>query len=254
MTILEQTKEKIGAIAGETNEQLRQRRNVGGLERALSVIAGTSLALFGLKRRSWGGLGLASLGGALLFRGSTGFCNVYQALGINTADDARARQRAVREGVHVERSVTINRPVGEVYSFWRNFGNLPQFMNHVHSVEVLDSTRSHWVVSAPAGATVEWDAEIVSDRPNELISWRSLEKADVDNAGSVIFKSTPSHGTEVKVTLRYSPPAGKVGTAIAKLFGQEPKQQIAGDLRRLKQLLETGEIPTIEGQPRGQCK
>ncbi len=152
-------------------------------------------------------------------------------------------ERAVPSGKRRAQTVTILRPVDEVYAFWRDFENLPRFMRHLESVHVLDERRSHWVTRAPAGRTVEWDAEIVEDRPNELISWRSLDGSDVDNAGTVRFRRAPGdRGTEVLVELRYDPPAGKLGAMVAKLFREEPGQQVEEDLRRFKQVMETGDI------------
>lgn len=154
-------------------------------------------------------------------------------------ETARRRQR----GVHVREATTVNRPREEVYRFWRDFGNLPRFMDHLESVEVLDDVRSRWKAKAPAGARVEWDAEIVEDRENELISWRSLQHADVSNSGSVRFVPAPGNrGTEVHVELRYQPPGGNLGAIVAKLFGEEPSQQVKGDLRRFKQVMEVGEV------------
>jgi uncharacterized membrane protein len=125
-------------------------------------------------------------------------------------------------------------------------------MKHLESIRVLDDRRSHWVAKGPAGRTAEWDAEIINEIENELIGWRSLEGAQVDNAGSVHFKSSPNgRGTEVRVLLQYNPPGGAVGAVLAKLWGEEPGQQIDGDLRRLKQILEAGAVPTTVGQPRG---
>lgn len=141
------------------------------------------------------------------------------------------------------KSVTINHPPEEVYRFWRDFQNLPRFMSHLESVQVTGENRSHWVAKAPAGTTVEWDAEITEDRPNELIAWRSLEGADVNNSGSVRFERAPGgRGTEVTVELQYDPPGGVIGASIARLFGEEPEQQIKGDLARFKQVMETGEV------------
>lgn len=155
--------------------------------------------------------------------------------------DTSARQGDVLVG----RSVTINRPREELYAFWRNFGNLPRFMRNVHRVSILDPTRSHWVIEAPAGKTVEWDSEITHDEPGRLIAWRSLEGASVRNSGRVEFLDSPdARGTVVRVTLTYDPPAGAVGKLIAKLFQKEPKVQARQDLRRFKQLLETGEVST----------
>jgi uncharacterized membrane protein len=152
----------------------------------------------------------------------------------------------------VRKSITINRPQEEIYAFWRDFENLPRFMNHLISVSVLDERRSHWVAKAPAGRTVEWDAEIVEEKPNELIVWRSLPGADVRNVGAVVFEpATGGRGTVVRVDLRYDPPGGKVGATIAKLFGEAPEKQIPMDLLRIKNLLETGEIARTEGQSAG---
>jgi uncharacterized membrane protein len=147
------------------------------------------------------------------------------------------------EGIKVERSVVVNRPVQEVYQFWRNFENLPRFMDHLESVTVLDENRSHWVAKAPAGTRVEWDATIHNEIENELIAWRSLPKADVNNAGSVHFTPTGDGVTEVRVVLSYQPPVGKLGAAVAKLLGEEPSTQVDDDLRRFKQVMEAA-VPT----------
>jgi uncharacterized membrane protein len=154
-----------------------------------------------------------------------------------------ARRPSTGGRVHVVETVTIKRPRHEVYGFWHNFENLPRFMAHLESVQVLDEKRSHWKAKAPADTTVEWDAETIEDRPNELISWRSLPGSEIPNSGTVQFKDAPGNrGTEVRVELEYQPPGGKIGALFAKLFGEEPKQQVKGDLRRFKQVLEIGEI------------
>jgi uncharacterized membrane protein len=154
--------------------------------------------------------------------------------------------------VHIETSIAIDRAPEELYRFWRDFTNLPRFMRNLESVTELDSTRSHWIAKGPAGARIEWDAEIYNEKDNELIAWRSLENADVTNAGSVRFQEGPEgHGTFVRVTMNYNPPAGKLGTSVAKLLGGEPAQLIKEDLRRLKQIIEAGEIATIDGQTSG---
>jgi uncharacterized membrane protein len=152
----------------------------------------------------------------------------------------------------VEKSVTVNKSPEELYRFWRNFENLPRFMDHLESVRVEGEGRSHWVAKAPAGTTVEWDAEIYNEKENELIAWRSLEGADVDNAGSVRFEGdAEGSSTIVRVSLKYDPPGGVIGATFAKLFGEEPSQQIEEDLRRFKQVMEAGEPPTTEGQSSG---
>jgi uncharacterized membrane protein len=145
--------------------------------------------------------------------------------------------------IRTKRSITVRRPVEEVYAFWRDFEKLPRFMRHLESVTVTDERRSHWVAKAPAEKTVEWDAEIVDDRPNELIAWRSLPGADVYNAGTVQFQPTAGgRETEVRLTLEYHPPLGKLGSKIAMLFREEPGQQVQDDLRHFKQVMETGEV------------
>lgn len=149
-------------------------------------------------------------------------------------------------------AITVNRPPEEVYAFFRDLENLPRFMDHLESVTTTDDRRSHWKAKAPAGTSVEWDAEVVEDEPGSLISWRSLEGARVDNAGSVRFTPAPGgQGTEVVAEVEYSPPGGAVGAVVAKLFGEEPTQQIKDDLRRLKQVLETGEVLVSDGSPDG---
>jgi uncharacterized membrane protein len=156
------------------------------------------------------------------------------------------------ESIKVEKTVTISKPQDELYNFWRNFENLPQFMNHLKLVKVVDEKRSHWVAKAPLGTTVEWDADIIEDQKNEFISWSSVKDADIENSGFVRFKKAPGdRGTEVEVVIVYQPPGGKIGAAIAKLFGEEPKQQIGDDLNRFKMLMEADEIATTEGQPKG---
>jgi uncharacterized membrane protein len=145
--------------------------------------------------------------------------------------------------IHVSQSVAVNRSPEEVYRFWRDFQNLPRFMRHLQSVEVTSDLRSHWRVKAPAGRSVEWDAEIVEDRPNELIAWRSLEGADIENSGQVRFERAPGErGTIVRVGLDYAPPGGPIGAMMAKLFGEEPERQLKDDLRAFKQVMETGSV------------
>ena len=152
----------------------------------------------------------------------------------------------------VRKSVTVNRNAEELYAFWRNFEQLPRFMNHLKVVTQTGNGRSHWVAKGPSGIDVEWDAQIVEDKPNELIAWRSLEGSDVHNAGEVRFEpSRHNRGTVIKVRLQYDPPGGKMGAAVAKMLGQAPEKQIAVDLLRFKQMMETGEIARTEGQPAG---
>jgi uncharacterized membrane protein len=160
---------------------------------------------------------------------------------------AHGELAAQRGDVLVGRSVTINRPREELYAFWRDFNNLPLFMHNVNTVTVKDRTQSHWVIEAPAGKTVEWDSQITRDEPGALIAWQSLDGASVRNSGQVEFLDSPDgRGTVVRVVLTYDPPAGAVGKLIAKLFQKEPKVQARQDLRRFKQLMETGEVSTAQ--------
>jgi uncharacterized membrane protein len=242
----------------ETKEKLMTSSiNVADVERWASAIGGAALTAFGIKQlkgRSPSGAALAAAGSALMYRGATGYCPVYAAAGIATVDDSDGTRAALAgpRGVNVEEVVTINAPADQLFRFWRNFEQLPRFMDHLLSVNEIDRRLSHWVAKAPGRQTVEWDAEIINEIPGELIGWRTLEGSDIVSAGSVHFKQAlGSRGTEVRVRLQYDPPAGKIGATVAWLFGHEPSQVIREDLRRFKQLMETGEIPTIRGQSRG---
>jgi uncharacterized membrane protein len=152
----------------------------------------------------------------------------------------------------IRRSATVNRDRSEVYAFWRKFENLPRFMPDLVSVEERGDGTSHWVAKGPAGKQVEWDATTTADEPNQRIAWQSAPDAEVRNSGEVLFRDAPAgRGTEVTVALQYDPPLGAVGRTVAKLFGEEPDQQVRNTLRALKQVLEAGEIPTTDGQPSG---
>lgn len=213
--------------------------NVGNPERWLSVIAGSALAAYGLKRRSLPGLVLSAVGGALVWRGATGHCPVYSILGVSTADEASDHISVpYGRGIRVEKSIRIDTTPEELYTFWRNFENLPRFMGHLESVRVIDDKRSHWVARGLPHLDAEWDAQIINEIPNELIGWRSVDGSRVDNAGSVHF--TPNgKGTELRVLLRYDPPAGLAGAAIARMFGEDPEVRVEEDLERLKELIES---------------
>lgn len=166
--------------------------------------------------------------------------------------DAKRGRTAEDRGMEVKRAITVNRPASAAYQFWHDFRNLPRFMRHLEAVEMNGGNRSHWKAKAPAGSTVEWDAEVVEDRPDEVIAWRSVEGSAVSNAGSVHFVPAPGgRGTEVHVELRYDPPGGSAGAMVAKLFGEEPGKQIFDDLRNFKQVLETGEVVQSEATAKG---
>ena len=175
-----------------------------------------------------------------------------QQLGSPRASEERPDALSGRPGIYVQKSIAVERTPQECYAFWRDFTNLPRFMSHIESVQVIDTRLSHWVAKAPAGMRVEWDAEILDDQPGQSIRWRSLEGADVEHSGTVRFDRAPGNrGTFVRVQLLYRPPGGRLAAAVARLFGEEPRQQIPQELRRFKAILETGEVPTAEGQPAG---
>jgi len=154
--------------------------------------------------------------------------------------------------IQVKKSITLMKPRAEVYQFWRQLERLPSFMIHLSAVTETSATRSHWVAHGPGGTTIEWDAEIVAERENEELSWRSLADSEVQNAGSVRFADAPAdRGTEVRVALQYDAPGGAAGAAIAKWFGEEPSQQLTDDMRRFKQVMETGEVVRSEGSLQG---
>jgi len=230
----------------------RPRENVAVIERLGSVATGTAAIAYGLSRRSRAGALLTAAGTTLVFRGVTGRCPVYSTLGVTTAgnrSDTRAALAGER-GINVSESIRLEKPVDTVYQFWRRFENFPRFMTNLERVDDLGQGRSHWVAKGPAGTTVEWDAEIINEVENKVIGWRSLPSAQVTMAGSVNFDRTRNgRGTQISVRLQYAPPAGRAGALLAMAFGREPSQTIREDLRRLKQLLETGEIPTAANHP-----
>jgi uncharacterized membrane protein len=217
--------------------------NVADVERWASALGGAAITACGiryLKEKPLAGALIAAAGTAFIYRGATGHCPIYASAGINTANGRTDTRSALsgNRGVNVEAVVSINRPAYELFRYWRNFELLPTFMDHLVSVRQLDQDRSHWVAKAPAGRTVEWDADIINEIPGELIAWRTRDNADVVSAGSVTFKAAPGRGTDVRVRLQYHPPAGRFGSTIAWMFGEEPSQTIQADLQRFKSLME----------------
>lgn len=244
-----------GALAqlGRAANALRRgETNVGNMERVASVAGGVALALYGIRRRDAVGGVLGLVGAMMLHRGATGHCMVYNALDVSTAEEhgfleqqhGKAAVLDAQKAVKVEHTVTIDRPRQELYTLWRNFENLPRIMGHLERVEVLDERRSRWTAKAPAGQTVQWEAEIHNEIPGSLIAWRSVNEATVPNAGSVHFRDAANGGTELQVVLEYQPPAGKLGSAVSKLFHEEPDRQVREDLQRFKQAMESGTAAT----------
>jgi uncharacterized membrane protein len=236
-----------GVAPSEQWENLRRPEttgrgvNVGRAERLVSGLAGAALIAFALRRRRSRG-GLLSLGATLVGRAVTGRCPVNRALGRDSARSERTHGASnAGAGIWVEQSVTIDRPVEDLFRFWRNLENLPRFMDHLEAVTVLGPRRSHWVAKGPVGTKVAWDAEIHDEIEGEMIAWQSLPGSDVDQVGSVHFTRLGDASSQVRVILRYDPPAGRLSAAVAGLFGEEPSRQVADDLRRLKQVMEAGE-------------
>jgi uncharacterized membrane protein len=194
-------------------------------------------------------------GAALVHRGLTGRCQVYRALGINRGDyQHRALGVRAGHGAKTETYLYIHRPVDEVYRYWRNLENLAAVMEHVVSITRIDETHSRWTAQGPLGIKLQWEAEIINERATEMLAWRSIPGSQVDTAGSVAFQPGPGgEGTALRVSLRYDPPGGKLTAALGDFFHVGLSQRLEDDLYRLKQVLEAGEVPTVEGQPRGRC-
>ena len=226
----------------------RSGRNISEAERWASMAGGIGLAAYGISQRKISGWMLAGVGAMLFRRGLSGHCHTYEMLGLNSAGNGEDTRRALSgsAGVLVDESITINKPISELYRFWRNLENLPRFMSHLESVERVTDTLSRWRAKGPAGSDVEWNAEIINEVPDQVIGWKSIEGSDVVSAGSVNFDPAAGGGTRLRVRLQYSLPGGKLGAAVARMMGRDPATQIREDLRRFKQMLETGEVATNE--------
>jgi uncharacterized membrane protein len=236
------------ATTGPRRVPSATKKNVSDSERAVSAAIGGLFVASGIKKRGAGGLALAFIGAELLRRGITGHCMLYDAIGFRDdsagyRSDLRSAAATVnaRKSIKVERTIVIEKPSYDIYDFWRNFSNLPKVLDHLESVTDLGGGRSHWVAKGPAGTRIEWDSEIVNDIPGQLIAWKTVGEPDVAHAGSVHF--TPSgSGTEVRFVMDYEPPAGRLVAVAAKVVGESPDQKVREDLRRLKTLIETGEV------------
>jgi uncharacterized membrane protein len=222
------------ADAGEAREP-NPYVNVSPVERCISALTGGALIVQGARQGGWKGACMALLGAPMVYWGATGHCSLYGATGMNTARSFH--------GVRVEDEVQIDSPPEAVYAYWRDFENLPQIMEHLQSVTVTGDGTSHWVTEGPAGRLVEWDAEVINEVRNEVIAWRSLSGSDITTVGSVNFYPLKDgNATLLKVVLEYDPPAGALGAAVAKLFGEDPAKQLADDLCRFKTSMEAGEL------------
>jgi uncharacterized membrane protein len=219
--------------------------NVSKTGRILSSAAGASLiylALSGMKRSPVKNIGKLLVGGYLLYRGLSGNCPITAAI-----DDEQRPKHA--RAVNIRTSLIVERPRGEVYAYWRQLSNLPLFMAHLDDVEVLDTKLSHWTIKLAGNMKLEWDAEITEDKPGEELAWRSLEGAEIANAGKVRFRDTENGGTEILVTFTYRPPAGFMGAGLARLMNPAFAQLVRHDIIRFKQHLE--EVPTPDNSAHG---
>ena len=229
--------------------------NVGGFERGASVTMGTALLALALtQRRKGGAFALGLLGAYLAWRGATGHCAVYEALDTGTTEDEEDERldSGGHDDVSLEAATTIARSPDEVYAFCRRLENAPRFMAFIESVEATDASRSRWMARTPSGQTLAWEAEILEDRPGELLAWRSDPGASVHHSGALRLRPAPGgRGTEVRLDVEFDPPGSALGRSIALLLGSATAYRVEDDLRRLKQLLEAGETATTRGQPQG---
>jgi uncharacterized membrane protein len=214
------------------------------LGQAAMIISGAALVALAARQRSWRTLGLAAASAPIIYRGATGNWPVPERIA-ERASDAVAP-------VPIETAITVGRPADELYRFWRQLENLPRFMKNLESVTELDGRRSHWVGKSVIGLKLEWDAEIVEEREGQLLSWRSLPGSQVHNSGTVFFDSSSNgRGTVVRVSMDYQVPGHLLGQAVGKMLSGTTQQQVKEDLKRFKELIETGEIATTDGQPHG---
>jgi uncharacterized membrane protein len=215
--------------------------NVGKIERIASIIAGSALLFKGLKNEDkTSGIAMALTGGYMLFRGSTGHCVGYSVAGKKKLPDTV-------KNINIMTKLTVNRPRQEVYDFWRKLSNLPLFMEHLKTVDVIDNKRSHWVAKVPGHlGEIEWDAEVVKEIDGELLGWNSLPHATVNNAGKVEFRDADENGTEITVLITYRAPFGDVGEGIASMLNPVFKKMITKDVNNFKRYIEAGDIATIE--------
>ncbi len=222
---------------------LFSKENVGQGERLASLLAGSFFlhrAIFGKNH-----LTNAVISGLLLSRGGTGYCAMYDAMDIDTMTPP--------EAVQAKTTITVNKPKQEVYNFWRNLSNLPLFMKHLKEINVVDENHSTWKAKIPGGlGNVQWDSKILTDKPGEEISWSSMPDSQIENRGTVKFLDAGKFGTEINVDISYHPPAGNIGEGVAKLLTPALEKMIKEDIRNFRRIIESGELPTIEGQAKGE--
>ena len=225
-------------------------KNVGQVEQLASMLVGGGLLAYGIAPGARFRLISLLAGASLIYRGASGHCELYQRLGVDTAKSEKQTGVSAKSGQKVRGVIHINRDRRDLYDLWRNLTNLPTVMRHLESVVVLDDRRSRWTARGPLQQSLQWDAEIIEDKPGELIAWQSLPGSQVDTAGSVHFNSSSTgEGTDLTVAIKYDPPGGVIVATLADWFGQGLQHDLNDDLRRFKQLMETGEVATAAVQP-----
>lgn len=222
-----------------SREHLEQFPTYSEMQTFAAGAAATAVIAYGLSRRTVSGFALALTGIPLAYRCLTGEWPPSMPVDrLRAIGDTTKRVLGGGRSIHVTESVRLEKPLAEVYRFWRQLDNLPRFMDHLVRVTDQGGGLSHWVARGPAGVKVEWDAEIINDVPGQVIGWRSLPGGDVTTAGSVNFDELPNGlGTQLTVKLQYEPPAGRIGDFVAQQFCHAPSQTIREDLQRLKQLI-----------------
>lgn len=235
---------------------MSERAGAGPAERYATILTGAALAFAGLRRGDPVGALVATAGGGLFLAGAAGVSLLERtgagALAANLGQDAVGLLPVADEPVKVQANVTILAPAQTLFRFWRNFANHPKLFPHLERVEIEDARHSTWIAHGPGGAEIRWRSEVDGEHEDALLSWHTLEGAELPHRGSVLFLPAPGErGTQVRLTLIYHPPGGAGGRAVARLFGASPERQAGEALRRLKRLTETGSLPTIEGQPHG---
>lgn len=219
-------------------------KNIGEVERVLSIAAGIGLGLAGLARGGGKGFMLATLGAGCAWRGFTGHCQGYKFLGINNAERNPATAVPAKQGIRVDKTLLIARPAPDLYRFWRRLENLPQVMRHLKNVRSIDSQHSRWVAEGAFGNDLQWDAELINEREDEMLAWASLPGGDLETAGSVHFRPLENEqGTEVVISLKYNPPAGQMGAHLANILGEGIEAKLDEDLATFKDVMETGMAP-----------
>jgi len=225
-----------GSGDGQGGRQQQQGTGMGSAYQMAPLVVGGLMAALGLRRGGWLGYGIALAGLGVMQQSFSGKPDLYEWAGYGDRVDHDSR------AVTAAHTMTISRPREEIYKYFRDFSNLAKFMKHVDRIDIIDNDHSHWVVLAPGGLKVSWQAEITDDQPNRRVAWRSMDGADVPNWGHVEFREAPAgRGTEMHVVIRYEPPGGMLGRAIARALGREPQVQLREDLERFKRIMETGE-------------